>query len=208
MKQSIKERVWIIRRTRKRMGCALLAGIMFLMLCFLTYFVLNFGYVQRGWVYPFHNREIVEKYSAEYDVDPYLAAAVIKVESGFRKDVHSHRGAVGLMQLMPSTARWISRQIDDAGFDMDKLHEPETNIRYGVWYLSSLEREFEDNDILVLAAYNAGRGNVSDWMELYGWGYDFQDINEIPFGETRAYVHRVLKCKEKYRRLYEEENDE
>lgn len=202
MNRNISERVKIIKRTRQRMGCALMAGLMFLLLCFLTYFLLSFGSVQRSWVYPFHNKEIVEEYSSKYDVDPYLAAAVIKVESGFRKDVHSHRGAVGLMQLMPNTAKWISRQIDDTPFDMDKLHEPETNIRYGIWYLSSLEREFEGNDILVLAAYNAGRGNVSDWMEEYGWDYDFQDVEKIPYVETRAYVQKVLKYREKYRSLY------
>lgn len=206
MNRNISERINRIKRTRRRMGCALLAGIMFLLLCFMTYFLLGLGFVQRGWVYPFHNREIVEEYSAKYEVDPYLVAAVIKVESGFRKDVHSHRGAVGLMQLMPTTARWISRQVDDTPFDMDKLHEPETNIRYGIWYLSSLEREFEGNDILVLAAYNAGRGNVSDWMEEYGWDYDFKDVDEIPYEETRAYVHKVLKYRDKYRSLYEEDD--
>ncbi len=205
MNRNIRERVKSIERTRRRMGCALLAGLMFLLLCLMTYFLLNVRSVQRGWIYPFHNREIVEEYSAEYDVDPYLAAAVIKVESGFRKDVHSHRGAVGLMQLMPNTAKWISRQIDDTSFYMEKLHEPETNIKYGIWYLSSLEREFEGNDILVLAAYNAGRGNVSDWMEEYGWAYDFQNIDEIPYDETRAYVHKVLKYREKYRSIYEED---
>ncbi len=207
MNRILNKRVKSIQRTRQRMGCALLAGIMFLFLCFLTYFILGLGSVQRNWVYPFDNRDIVEDYSDKYNVDPYLVAAVIKVESGFRTDVHSHRGAVGLMQIMPNTARWISRQIDDKYFSIEKLHEPKTNIRYGVWYLSSLEREFEGNAILVLAAYNAGRGNVSDWMEEYKWDYDFDDIDSIPYAETRAYVDKVLRYRDKYRSLYGEEEE-
>ena len=123
-------------------------------------------------------------------------------ESKFKNEVHSHRGAIGLMQLMPETAEWIAGQIDDSSFSLDKLHEPETNIRYGVWYLASLKKEFEGNEILALAAYNAGRGNVHEWMEERGWTMDFSRVNEIPYEETRAYVASVLRNKVKYERLY------
>ena len=187
------------------MGCALLAGILFLLLCFFSFFLLKLNYVQRNWMYPFPHREIVSEFSAKYQVDRYLVAAVIKGESGFRPEVHSHRGAVGLMQLMPDTAEWIANQIEDDEFTIERLHEPDTNIRYGIWYLSSLEQEFNGNDILVLAAYNAGRGNVHDWMVEYRWDDEFRDIDAIPYGETREYVHRVLRYREKYRSLYEED---
>ena len=202
MKSSVQENIQKNRRARQRMGCALLAGLLFLFLCFFCYFLLQINSVQRSWIYPFPHQEIVFEFAHEYHVDPYLAAAVIKMESSFRPEVHSHRGAVGLMQLMPDTAEWIAEQIEDEDFSIERLHEPESNIRYGIWYLSSLEREFDGNDILVLAAYNAGRGNVSDWMEEYQWDEDFHDIGAIPYAETRAYVHRVLRYRDKYRSLY------
>ena len=78
------------------------------------------------------------------------------------------------------------------------------NIRYGVWYLAELEREFGGNDILALAAYNAGRGNVRDWMERFHWTQQFDEIEAIPYPETRFYVRRVLEDREQYKRLYDE----
>ena len=105
------------------------------------------------------------KYAAIYNVDSNLTAAVIKSESKFKHTATSHRGAVGLMQLMPETAEWIAEQLNDKSYSVEGLHEPDRNIRYGTWYLAELEREFQGNDILALAAYNAGRGNVKAWME-------------------------------------------
>ena len=69
------------------------------------------------------------------------------------------------------------------------------NIKYGTWYLSELQTEFEGNEVLALAAYNAGRGNVYEWMEKYHWDIDFKDYTKIPFPETREYVKRVLENK-------------
>jgi len=107
------------------------------------------------------------------------------------------------MQVMPETAEWIAQQIDEPSFSVEKLHDPDTNIRFGTWYLSSLQKEFCGNEVLMLAAYNAGRGNVHEWMDTYGWDMDFNDINQIPYQETREYVARVLKNKTKYRSLYQ-----
>ena len=157
---------------------------------------------QRQYVYPFPDRETVEDYADRYHVDPYLAAAVIRTESKFQDSVHSHRGAIGLMQLMPDTAQWIASQLDDASYSVEAIHEPERNIRYGIWYLRSLQREFDGNDVLALAAYNAGRGNVQDWIRENGWPADFHDIDAIPYQETREYVRKVLKAEKKYRELY------
>lgn len=157
---------------------------------------------QRQYVYPFPYRETVEDYADRYHVDPYLAAAVIRTESKFQDSVHSHRGAIGLMQLMPDTAQWIAGQLDDASYSVEAIHEPERNIRYGIWYLRSLQREFDGNDVLALAAYNAGRGNVQDWIRENGWPADFHDIDAIPYQETREYVRKVLTAEKKYRELY------
>ena len=158
--------------------------------------------VQRRVVYPYPYRETVRHYAEKYGVDSNLAAAVIKAESKFEHTAKSYRGALGLMQIMPDTGDWIADQLDEDNYSNEILLTPETNIRYGVWYLSTLAREFKNNEVLTLAAYNAGRGNVHAWMEEYGWDYDFSDVDAIPFAETREYVRRVLKHKNKYYELY------
>lgn len=160
--------------------------------------------VQRKIFYPFLYRDMVEQYSSKYHVDKYLAIAVMKHESNFTSTAISRSGAVGLMQIMPETGDWIAAQIDGAKFSFDekKLFDPETNIRYGIWYLSTLEEEFDGNDVLALAAYNAGRGTVWHWIDEYGWSADFDDVEAIPYLETREYVRRVLKARIKYRLFY------
>lgn len=189
------------KRTRKSISLA--CGLLLFFCCFAVYFLSQTEWMQKNYLYPYPYRETVEHYASTYGVDSSLAAGVIQAESRFRVDVQSHRGAVGLMQLMPDTAEWIAGQVGDRRYSIDRLADPEVNIRYGIWYLAALQKEFDGNDILALAAYNAGRGNVQDWMELYGWGQDFSDVNKIPYAETREYVVRVLKYQRKYEDLYE-----
>lgn len=196
------ERVQENRRVQRRMVTCFFVALFIFIVSLSAYFVLQFEPVQRKYfyVYPYH--ETVMKYADMYQVDSNLTAAVIKSESKFKHEAHSHRGAVGLMQLMPDTAEWIAKQLGDTGYSIEALHEPDRNIRYGTWYLSSLEREFHGNDILALAAYNAGRGNVHDWMKENNWSDNFKDIDAIPYKETRDYVRQVIGDQKKYRELY------
>ena len=178
------------------------------LVCFLvlvTYLAFQFSPVERDYMYPFPYRKIIERYAAYYHVDSTMVAAVIKTESSFRDNACSHRGALGLMQIMPSTGAWIAEQLEDKAYSEDKLTEPERNIHYGVWYLHSLEQEFHGNPVLVLAAYNAGRGNVRDWIEKRGWDMNFHDVDAIPFPETKRYVKQVMETQKKYNDLYPEE---
>lgn len=156
----------------------------------------------RKFVYPLQYDYLVRQYAYDDKVDPALVASVILVESKFDERAASQPGAHGLMQLMPDTAQWIAGQLDDASYSVEAIHEPERNIRYGIWYLRSLQREFDGNDVLALAAYNAGRGNVQDWIRENGWPADFHDIDAIPYQETREYVRKVLTAEKKYRELY------
>jgi len=175
-----------------------------------VYFAMSVPAVQKKFLYPFPYRSTVENYSARWHVDKFLAVAVIKVESDFREAASSQSGAVGLMQIMPETAAWIAFQLGESEeeiiADLKKLREPETNIRYGTWYLAELEYEFGGNDVLALAAYNAGRGNVREWMRKNNWDENFSDVDKIPYAETRDYVKCVLHCREKYSALYGTEN--
>lgn len=131
-----------------------------------------------------------------------MVAAVIRTESKFVSQARSPKGATGLMQMMPETAKWVAEQTDDSDFTLRDLENPEVSIRLGTWYLSSLRKEFNNNEILVLAAYNGGRGNVKQWMRQYGWTMSFKDISQIPFEETREYVGKVLRSKQRYKELY------
>ncbi len=157
---------------------------------------------QRKVVYPFPYQALIFQYSRENEVDPYLVAAVIRTESKFISSARSPKGALGLMQMMPETGQWVAGQLNLAGYQPGLLTDPETSVRFGTWYLASLKKEFNGNEVLMLAAYNGGRGNVKQWMRQMSWGEGFRDISQIPFTETREYVTRVLHARERYRDLY------
>ncbi|MDQ7095852.1 lytic transglycosylase domain-containing protein [Desulfosporosinus sp. PR] len=153
-------------------------------------------------LYPYPNQKIVEKYAAQYGVDPLFVVAIIREESKFFPQSQSHKGAIGLMQLMPSTAQSIAESLGDKSYTSEELLNPEKNIQYGTWYLSSLEKAFSNNLVLVIAAYNGGIGHVQEWIET--GQIDPKNIRQedIPFKETRDYVGRVLKSYQKYIKLY------
>lgn len=201
----LKKQQVLYHRELKRRIWGFAIGVCVLIAVFMAFMLLQQESVQKEYIYPATYREYIVKYSDEYEVDPYLVVAVIKAESKFKHNATSNYGAVGLMQLMPSTAVWIAGQLDDTGFSPSDLQQPECNIRYGSWYLHSLRDEFQGNEILMLAAYNAGRGNVMEWMKKYGWDYRFDDVESIPFQETKEYVKNVLKHKARYKALYPNE---
>ena len=122
---------------QRRIAYSLLAGISVIGVCFTIYFLSQIQVVQRNYLYPYPYQETVRQYAKEFNVDSSLCVAVVQVESKFKHDAVSHRGALGLMQIMPETGKWIAGQFGE-DFSVEKLKEPETNIRYGIWYLSSL----------------------------------------------------------------------
>jgi len=157
---------------------------------------------QKKYVYPFLYQEAVYTYALQHNLNPFLIAGVIRAESKFIASAQSPKGALGLMQIMPETGQWIADQREHQDFMIADLTDPDINIRFGTWYLATLKKEFNDNEVLYLAAYNGGRGNVNKWMQKYGWSKDFNDVDQIPFKETRNYVERVLSNKKKYQELY------
>lgn len=173
------------------------------LLCFSgSYFYSWKDDVMRKFVYPLQYDYMVRQYSYEDGIDPALVAAVILVESKFDESASSHRGAAGLMQIMPDTASWIAQQMHMTEYTPDQLNNVRTNIRLGTWYLAYLLKEYDGNKVLALAAYNAGRGYVDSWIEKYGWQKDFSEIEKIPFTETREYVKIVLLNEQQYKHLY------
>lgn len=140
--------------------------------------------------------EYVEKACLDHGLDENLVYAVIRTESHFTPDAVSRTGAVGLMQLMPSTAEWIAwrRGID---YDREMLFEPEYNIDNGCWLLKYLIDYYGGNLEYALAAYNAGSGNVDSWLASDEY-FDGKEL-DIPFPETADYVKKTLKAYEKYK---------
>lgn len=189
-------------KTKRKMSFWKKLLLMILVLASLSYFIWQNEDFQRKYLYPYDYQDTINFYADRYEVDRNLVASVILVESKFRQDATSVHGARGLMQIMPETGSWIATQIEDDSFSVDKLYNVNMNIKYGTWYLSELQTEFEGNEVLALAAYNAGRGNVYEWMEKYHWDINFKDYTKIPFPETREYVKRVLENKKHYNRLY------
>lgn len=152
--------------------------------------------------YPFGYREVIEKHAGEYGVDPLLVAAVIYVESKFNAQAVSSKGARGLMQVMPATAQWIARNIGLGNISEEMLLDPDINIRMGTWYLADLSREFGGNLYVMIAAYNGGRGQVARWLEEGVWSGSYEDRGDIPFPETRHFLHKVRSAYDIYRELY------
>ena len=154
--------------------------------------------------YPREYAEYVEVYAEAYGVPEGLVYAVIRTESSFDSGAVSPVGAVGLMQLMPSTFEWLT---DDKLFEhleSGMLYDPETNIKYGTYCLSFLYDRYGDWEVAV-AAYNAGAGNVDGWLEDSEYADGEGGLREIPFRETRQYVKKVTDAWDMYERLYGEE---
>lgn len=173
-----------------------------IVIAFIGWQIWNSDEVQIKFVYLWPHQEEILEYSEKNKLDPFFVAAVIKNESDFRREAKSRPGAVGLMQIMPETGLWIAEQMGMENYSREKLAEPEINIRMGCWYLSELEFEFGRNQVLMLAAYNAGRGTTKQWMAEYGWDYSFNAIEQIPYADTREYVRKVLRDRGKYYQLY------
>jgi len=155
-------------------------------------------------LYPVKYSGLVSEYSKQYGLDPYLITAVINVESNFKAGAVSHANARGLMQVSVKTGKWAAGKLGMKNYASDDLFEPETNIKIGCWYLSSLYGEFGDMD-LALAAYNAGSGNVSQWLKDESLSPDGKALTRIPFPETEQYIKKVKKNYSVYKRLYENE---
>lgn len=149
--------------------------------------------------YPQKYSESVARYAEEYDVPEAVIYAVIKTESGFVPDAVSPKGAVGLMQITPDTFDWLCTKTGEEPNAL-LLYEPDTNIRYGTYFLSLLHNEYKAWDT-VFAAYNAGRGRVNSWLKSEEYNNNGR-LKNIPYEETADYVKKVEKAETLYTRLY------
>jgi soluble lytic murein transglycosylase len=146
--------------------------------------------------YPLEYETIVRTHAREHGLDPALLAAVVYAESRYDPNARSAAGAVGLMQLLPETARGIALRTGGTRFVVADLRDPDINVRYGSWYIDHLRAHYHGDITLALAAYHAGQGNVDHWQRE-GVG--------ISFPETKAYVDEVERVRRVYATAYRDE---
>lgn len=153
-------------------------------------------------VFPLQYSQSVVKYSKEYDVDPFIIYAIIRVESKFNPYAKSNKGAMGLMQITPQTGKYIAELLNTDNYEESKLYNTDLNIQFGAFYFSKLYNDFNRDVDCALAAYNGGRGNVNKWIETNSEGKSYLDVAKIPFQETKNYVIKVRRIYELYRFIY------
>lgn len=148
--------------------------------------------------YPLEYEEYIQEAAERHQINPYLICAVIRCESNWDPEVESSAGAVGLMQLLPETAADLEQRglVDGSVFSASDLSDPQTNIEYGTAYLRYLVDRYHEVET-VIAAYNAGLGNVDSWLEN---GENIRDV--VEFAETENYLYSVINARESYEQLY------
>ena len=177
-------------------------GVLFFLIALLLLLILiNFEFdlwTMRRNLAPVRYQSEIDKYAEKFALDKELLTSLIYVESRFDKHSESPKGALGLMQLMPTTAYWIAEKLEYKNFKLDDLHDPEINIKFGSWYFAYLYQKFDKNLIIAIAAYNAGENNVRNWISE-GWEGELQQ--KLPFSETDNFVRRVISTKDYYKQI-------
>ena len=151
--------------------------------------------------YPVYHMELIRTHAAANELDPAYVAAVIMAESSYRSDAVSSVNAQGLMQIMPSTGEWIAGKFDE-NYVEGCLFDPETNIKYGCWYLGFLMRRYDGDMRCSSAAYHSGQGTVDNWLKDPAYSLDGKTLDVIPGDNADTYVNRILEYYEEYEKIY------
>ncbi|MEE1200013.1 MAG: lytic transglycosylase domain-containing protein [Christensenellales bacterium] len=143
--------------------------------------------------------DLIRQYAQQNQIPAAYVASVVMAESSYRPEAVSSENAQGLMQILPSTAEWIAPKLGESYIE-GSLFDPETNLRYGCWYLGFLMERFDGDMRCVTAGYHAGQGKVDQWLENPEYSSDGKTLEFIPYDSTRAYVNRI----EEFYRYYED----
>lgn len=151
--------------------------------------------------YPVKYEDLIRKYAADNGLEPAYVASVIMAESSYRPDAVSNVNAQGLMQILPDTGVWLAGKFDEEYVE-GCLFDPETNLRYGCWYLGWLMNRYGGSMECASSAYHQGQGTVDKWLENPEYSADGKTLSVIPSDATKTYVNRILKYYEKYEEIY------
>lgn len=182
-------------KKRKTISRILAAAVILFWLAFIAVFFVNCSEKQ---VYPILYKNEIAEVSERYRIDPALVFAIVKTESGFDPFTVSAKGASGLMQIMPSTGKYIAEKKGIADYD---LFDVTTNLDFGCYYWKYLSEKFYGLTETA-AAFNAGEGTVSGWLKNREYSPDGKRLEDIPYKETREYVKKIFESLKRYRKLY------
>ncbi len=153
-------------------------------------------------IYPKFYNKLVTKETKGYKIDPLIIFSIMREESRFGKNVLSPSYAIGLMQIIPSTGKWIASKLKIEDFDAIMLFNPDVNIKFGVWYVSYLDRLFSGNIDAIFASYNGGPGNGKKWFKDIEGKSRLEIIeNNIRYSESKEYVKKCLSSYYTYKNL-------
>ena len=152
--------------------------------------------------YPMTYAPEIRAAAAEFSLDPAYVASVVLAESSFDAEAVSSVGAIGLMQIMPDTGEWIAGKLEDEPFDVQRLYQPEVNLRYGCWYLRFLLDRYDGDMYTASTAYHQGQGRVDQWLEDPEYSEDGRTLTAISSAVTDTYVNRIMESYAHYQELY------
>lgn len=185
----------------KRLLKILITLLILASIIFILFKVIKIDDIIMKKIYPLKYSEYVEKYAEEYNIDKYMVYAIIKAESNFDENAKSSSNAIGLMQIMETTAIETAKKMKLEITEED-LFEPDLNIKIGLKYFTYLLNQYNNNYPLAIIAYNAGIGNVDSWIKNGTIKEDGTDLENVPFKETNNYVRKILRDYEIYKALY------
>lgn len=173
--------------------------IIMLIICVIILFVGSF-FCCFSIFYPIKYKDIIFENCEKYEIDYALAFSIINAESKFLPNKTSSRGAIGLMQIMPSTAIFVADELGYENFSVESLYAPEINLQFGIYYLSYLFKKFDTLE-QAICSYNAGESAVRGWLKNKKYSLDSKKLNVIPYPETRNYLSKVQKNMKIYKKI-------
>ena len=187
------------RRKRRVLPAVLITVIIAALLGTAGWF--GWGYYQR-YTHPLRYESYVEKYSRENGLDKYLVYAVIKTESGFDPGAVSNVGARGLMQIMEDTFDWVKFRLGDEDARYLDMYDPETNIRFGSYFVSYCLLRYDDHLATAAAAYHNGVGAVDALLKETQYSSDGITLDHYPYPQMRQYVKKITESYQRYSEIY------
>lgn len=189
------------RRQRRRTMLAVLASALVVLIALGAWALIHRGGAPLFDRYPMRYEAEIRQAAAEFSLDPAYVASVALAESSFDAEAVSSVGAIGLMQIMPSTGEWIAGKLDEA-FDAQRLYEPSVNLRYGCWYLRFLLDRYDGDMRTASTAYHQGQGRVDEWLQDPEYSEDGKTLSVISSNVTDTYVNRIMENYAHYQELY------
>ena len=189
------------RRQRRRTLLAIFASALIVLIALGAWALFGRGRIDLS-RYPMTYAPEIRAAAAEFSLDPAYVASVVLAESSFDAEAVSSAGAIGLMQIMPATGEWIAGKLEDEPFDVQRLYQPEVNLRYGCWYLRFLLDRYDEDMYTASTAYHQGQGRVDQWLEDPQYSQDGRTLTAISSAVTDTYVNRIMESYAHYQELY------